>query len=313
MQKLPNITLIEMASPVRDKINPPLSIQDYRLCLKQIRRYSGPPVCPGLRDACLVAFKDRRLLGIMRVGFPHYPVIEANAPVIFENRVFNPVCKALISTLKREVLSRSRIGAEIIQDMNPAGSFNLLTGILRKSGFKKIGRSLYLSKSLKPESMNSLCGTPVKLVSAAKQGIAHFLRNMIECSQPPLLDSRTQPRCLSLEGGSLIIQDLAGNAVGAVDQYLPNCYSVYRKNTAVGIVVTSSGFVTWLAVRPDARGMGIGRALLVELEHKWIAQGIQRAGLQVMSTNVAAGNLYRSLGYQSHGENITYIWKWSAV
>ena len=55
--------------------------------------------------------------------------------------------------------------------------------------------------------------------------------------------------------------------------------------------------VKHLFLRPEARGLGLGRSLLVELERRAVAFG---ADVLVLDTNAsleAAGGLYRSSGY----------------
>lgn len=53
----------------------------------------------------------------------------------------------------------------------------------------------------------------------------------------------------------------------------------------------------WL--EPFARGGGVGRALLVELEYRAIGLGAEEIVLDTNESLVAAGALYRSSGYES--------------
>jgi Acetyltransferases len=52
-----------------------------------------------------------------------------------------------------------------------------------------------------------------------------------------------------------------------------------------------------LWVRPDARGRGLGRALLAELEDRAVGLGARVAVLDTNASLEAAGGLYRSAGY----------------
>lgn len=55
-------------------------------------------------------------------------------------------------------------------------------------------------------------------------------------------------------------------------------------------------------VRPDCRGVGVGRALLSEVIEWARDHGAARADLWVTETNAAARGLYRSLGFIETGE-----------
>lgn len=57
--------------------------------------------------------------------------------------------------------------------------------------------------------------------------------------------------------------------------------------------------VKHLWVRPAARGRGIGRALLAELERRSSELGAQEIVLDTNESLAAAGGLYRSAGYRS--------------
>ncbi len=57
------------------------------------------------------------------------------------------------------------------------------------------------------------------------------------------------------------------------------------------------GWVNYLAVDPDARGRGIGRALMWRAERGLVDLGCPKVNLQVRATNAAAIGFYRRLGY----------------
>jgi ribosomal protein S18 acetylase RimI-like enzyme len=60
-----------------------------------------------------------------------------------------------------------------------------------------------------------------------------------------------------------------------------------------------------LAVRDDAEGQGIGRALMQAMEQEVQAHGADSMTLHVFSTNTRARAVYERLGYA--GELIRYI------
>lgn len=58
------------------------------------------------------------------------------------------------------------------------------------------------------------------------------------------------------------------------------------------------GWINYLAALPEARGLGIGRALVERVEAELLARGCPKVSLQVRSENEQAVEFYRHLGYQ---------------
>jgi ribosomal protein S18 acetylase RimI-like enzyme len=61
------------------------------------------------------------------------------------------------------------------------------------------------------------------------------------------------------------------------------------------------GWVNYLAVSPDERGAGLGRALMARAEELLTARGCPKLNLQVRAGNDAVIGFYRSLGYEEDG------------
>lgn len=57
------------------------------------------------------------------------------------------------------------------------------------------------------------------------------------------------------------------------------------------------GWVNYLAVRPDSRQLGIGRALMTEFEERLKALGCPKINLQVRAGNADVLAFYARLGY----------------
>lgn len=57
------------------------------------------------------------------------------------------------------------------------------------------------------------------------------------------------------------------------------------------------GWVNYLAVHPDYRRHGYGRALMQALEEKLLALGCPKLNLQVRESNTAVIQFYEALGY----------------
>ena len=73
--------------------------------------------------------------------------------------------------------------------------------------------------------------------------------------------------------------------------------------------VIDSGDVMDLAVAPEARQKGIGRALLTELIHTADARGVRRLFLEVREHNEAAIRLYETSGFLQIGVRRDYYEK----
>ena len=74
----------------------------------------------------------------------------------------------------------------------------------------------------------------------------------------------------------------------------------------VGRVVADEAELLTLAVAPEARRMGLGRALLAEFAHTSTARGAREAFLEVASDNAPAIALYASAGWQRAGTRRDY-------
>lgn len=71
---------------------------------------------------------------------------------------------------------------------------------------------------------------------------------------------------------------------------------------------SSDGWVSQLAVGRDARGLGLGRAVLLEALRRLAAsEGIEVVGLSVQAENAAALGLYRSVGLEVSRELVMHV------
>jgi ribosomal protein S18 acetylase RimI-like enzyme len=57
------------------------------------------------------------------------------------------------------------------------------------------------------------------------------------------------------------------------------------------------GWINYLAVHPDRRRQGLGRLLMDEAERRLRALGCPKVNLQVRTSNEAAREFYRQIGY----------------
>ncbi len=74
-----------------------------------------------------------------------------------------------------------------------------------------------------------------------------------------------------------------------------------RDARLVGVVMAGfdghRGWVNYLAVEPDQRGRGIGRALMTHCEQALKQMGCPKLNLQVRESNTDVLAFYRALGY----------------
>lgn len=66
-------------------------------------------------------------------------------------------------------------------------------------------------------------------------------------------------------------------------------------------LIADEGHVTNIAVHPLYRGRGVGRQLMLAIEHMARCKGARRMTLEVRVSNTVARHLYEQLGYESAG------------
>ncbi|MDQ4143329.1 MAG: GNAT family N-acetyltransferase, partial [Actinomycetota bacterium] len=95
-----------------------------------------------------------------------------------------------------------------------------------------------------------------------------------------------------LERAEVIVAEKAGRVVGTV--------TFYPDPTLAdpGGVPRSWPGIRLLAVAPDARRLGIGKALMLECMHRARRSGAATVGLYSMQRQVAAQGMYRRMGFQ---------------
>jgi ribosomal-protein-alanine N-acetyltransferase len=105
-----------------------------------------------------------------------------------------------------------------------------------------------------------------------------------ECFAPGIAYSRSALRAfLSRKTAETIVAESQGRLVAFV--------LGWRRNRTEGHVIT-------LDVAALARRQGLGRQLLLELEHRFRAAGVTRVQLEAAVVNTAAIAFYEALGYR---------------
>ena len=102
-----------------------------------------------------------------------------------------------------------------------------------------------------------------------------------------------------LESVGAMLADGGGSMFGAFDGSLIGTAGIEREAERNS---RHCGFVHSVYVRPEARGHGVSRQLLLEtLAHARTIPGLRQLRLVVTASNVEAVALYRSLGFQPWG------------
>ena len=69
--------------------------------------------------------------------------------------------------------------------------------------------------------------------------------------------------------------------------------------TIQGLAASATlGAIQNVGITPDARGLGLGRALVLKSLHGFRAAGLRRVYLEVTGDNAPAVELYRSVGFE---------------
>ena len=109
------------------------------------------------------------------------------------------------------------------------------------------------------------------------------LHERFETGFDPLLSTLPDPGELRVPGGFFLVARLHGEAVGCVGLKLP--------------ADTTAAEIKRMWVAPNARGLGLARRLLTELEARSLAHGRDVLRLDTNTALTAAINLYRSAGF----------------
>lgn len=112
------------------------------------------------------------------------------------------------------------------------------------------------------------------------------------CFETDRLSRRSFRRMITQAHADLLIHETAD----AIDGY---ALVLYHKGTHLARLYS-------IAVDPDARGRGIGRALLDQAELTALEQGCITMRLEIRSDNASAANLYRDAGYRQFGTYLDY-------
>ena len=98
--------------------------------------------------------------------------------------------------------------------------------------------------------------------------------------------------CIEANGGAFLVGEIEGQIVC--------CGCWYGETAAVSTLpdLRRQAGIGGIVVLPSARGLGLGRLIMIELEGLIRNQGIQHVRLTVVPGNAPAETLYHSLGFE---------------
>jgi ribosomal-protein-alanine N-acetyltransferase len=148
--------------------------------------------------------------------------------------------------------------------------------------------------------MTALASKPLHIRRAVREDLAAMLRiERASFSDPWTEDSMAT--ALSLDRMLVLVAEpeggegrARGDGAGGLAGYV------------VALVVGPEAEIADLAVAPDARRRGIGRALLERVSAELIERGVRALFLEVRESNRAARTLYEANGFHSVGRRRGY-------
>jgi ribosomal protein S18 acetylase RimI-like enzyme len=101
-------------------------------------------------------------------------------------------------------------------------------------------------------------------------------------------------RCAA-EKGSILVAERDGELVGYA-----TIFAHVEQKGEFDEIPFAYGCISHIAVRPTARGLGVGKALMAECEARARAAGRQWLRIAVLADNVDARAIYERLGFRDH-------------
>jgi ribosomal-protein-alanine N-acetyltransferase len=147
--------------------------------------------------------------------------------------------------------------------------------------------------------MTTLASKPLHIRRAVRADLAGMLRiEQASFADPWTVDSLTT--ALSLERMRVLVAESAGEVSDGGDA------AAGLLGYVVALVMGPEAEIADLAVAPEARRLGIGRALLARVLAELGEAGARTVYLEVRESNLAARTLYEADGFESVGRRRGY-------
>jgi ribosomal-protein-alanine N-acetyltransferase len=145
--------------------------------------------------------------------------------------------------------------------------------------------------------MTTLASKPVRIRRAVHGDLAAMLRIERASFSDPW-SAETLATALSLERMLVLVAGESGVA--------PGDGAARLVGYVVALVVAPDAEIADLAVAPDARRRGVGRALLGRVVDELTSMEVRTVHLEVRESNLAARTLYASTGFRAVGRRRGY-------
>jgi len=239
----------------------------------------------------VIAERGREILGACRM----IPAAGRCAAVLAPRLLLGDEHLAARLIRAAAALAHTRDGARLIQVLtDPAGGGGSLESALKQAGFERLAVLAYLRRDVRPADG----ATP--LPSDIEWANYGFLRHRLFAETI----SRTYEGsldCPGLAGLRTMDETLATHKRTGV--FSPRWWhEAMREERPVGVVLLNHlkgrGEIAYLGVVPEARGRGIGRALVERAIQDAAETGLPLVGLTVDTSNAPAVRLYAAAGFR---------------
>jgi ribosomal protein S18 acetylase RimI-like enzyme len=246
--------------------------------------------CEFALDNLVVALDGDQVLGTVLAVLRPGGAVFLWPPVVRAGTAADEVSSAMLKSVADRVDAQGAVFTQCLLEPDDARG----RATLERGGFPYATDLVLLSRSLSGD----LPPPPAAALTAecySEQSHAAFAR-IIERSYEGTLDC---PALARLRGG-----DDSLEAHRATGQFVPNAWRLYRSGGAeVGVLLLAEHRdrdlweVAYLGVVPEARGRGIGRAILHDGLAMARASGHAAIEIAADASNVPALSLYRGLGF----------------
>ena len=245
--------------------------------------------------------EPRALIGDIYVRRPHRDHNPASAAQLFHSLLTALSATPRVTRMESQIMLTGRESASLIAEEPSARPVTLFERLLMQRGFGELQAIPYgtlsrfrivpwearMSHAAGTIIADAYKDTPDSSINAQYRspgGARRFLTNIID-----------YPGCGNFHpGASFMAYDrVTHDPVGMV---------------LASFVASDSGHISQLCVLPEARGYGLGAALLGESIRALTAAGAQTVSLTVTATNANAIALYRKFGFSAARTFFAYVW-----
>ena len=191
-------------------------------------------------------------------------------------------------------LAHTRDAARLIQVLTESAGGGSLGSAIAQAGFERLAVLAYLRRDVRPLENETPLPPDLAWVNYGLLRHRLFAETIVRTYEGSL-------DCLGLTGLRTMDETLATHKKTGV--FLPRWWHVaMREGRPAGVVLLNHlegrGEIAYLGVVPEARGRGIGRALVERAIQDATEMGLPLVGLAVDTSNAPAVRLYAAAGFR---------------